>query len=165
MESYLPHGKSMHPQKESTVKKILFSSEMAKEVRLDFYRSIEEWIGRELEAHPDNLTGLAILLSDEILHLTRAAPEILSQCPRLVEGLRKAFSFSCKKFEEIDSKLDQHHVAFQKDLEDLDFRVVRQKEVFLNYLRDLAHSEEFYFVSRRLKKIYDVLSEIMHTKG
>ena len=34
-----------------------------------------------------------------------------------------------------------------KDLEDLDFRVVREKG-FFKIIYDLAHSEEYYFLSR-----------------
>jgi hypothetical protein len=156
--------KSMDSHKTSTVKKVLLCSEMAKEVRLGFYQSIEVWIGQEMEVNEENLTGLAILLSDEMLHLSRVDSEILHKCPKLIEGVKAAFSYASKKFEELDEKLDQHHVAFHKDLEDLDFRVVREKEVFLQYLQDLAHSEEFYFISRKLKKIYDTLSEILNTK-
>ena len=83
--------------------------------------------------------------------------------PKIIEGLRAAFSFVSKKFEELDDRLDTHHREFQKDLGDLDFRVVREKEVFQDYLQDLAHSEEYYFLSRRLKKIYDVISEIVQS--
>ena len=140
----------------------LLSSEHTMEVRLDFYRSIESWIVQQLEANQGNLTGLAVLLSDEILHLSRADADILIQCPKLLEGLQKAFSYACEKFEEIDDGIDQQHHEFKKDMEDLDFRVVREKEVFHAYLQELAHSEELYLVSRRLKQIYDVLQEIVH---
>ena len=156
--------KSMDSDKTSTVKKVLLCSDIAKEVRLGFYQSIEGWIEHEMKANEENLTGLAILLSDEMLHLSRVDAETLHQCPKLIEGVKAAFSFTSKKFEELDAKLDQYHVEFHKDLEDLDFRVVREKEVFLHYLQDLAHSEEFYFISRKLKKIYDVLSEILHAQ-
>jgi hypothetical protein len=156
--------KSMDSHKTFTVKKVLLCSEMAKEVRLGFYRSIEAWIGQEMEVNEGNLTGLAILLSDELLHLSRVDSKTLHQCPKLIEGVKAAFSYASKKFEELDEKLDQHHVAFHKDMEDLDFRVVREKEVFVQYLQDLAHSEEFYFISRKLKKVYDILSEVLNTK-
>ena len=156
--------KPMDSHKTSTVKKVLLCAEMAKEVRLGFYQSIEAWIGQELEVNAGNLTGLAILLSDEMLHLSRVDAKTLHQCPKLIEGVKAAFSYASKKFEELDEKLDQHHVAFHKDMEDLDFRVVREKEVFLQYLQDLAHSEEFYFISRKLKKVYETLREIQNAK-
>jgi hypothetical protein len=82
----------------------------------------------------------------------------------LIEGVKAAFSYASKKFEELDEKLDQHHAEFHKDMEDLDFRVVREKKVFLHYLQDLAHSEEFYFISRKLKKVYETLREIQNAK-
>jgi hypothetical protein len=156
--------KPMDSHKTSTVKKVLLCAEMAKEVRLGFYQSIEAWIGQELEVNAGNLTGLAILLSDEMLHLSRVDAKTLHQCPRLIEGVKAAFSYASKKFEELDEKLDQHHAEFHKDMEDLDFRVVREKEVFLHYLQDLAHSEEFYFISRKLKKVYETLREIQNAK-
>jgi len=151
----------MAPLPHSDTKNVLQGSDKAFEVRMDFYRSVEGWVVQEIEANPDNLTGLAMLLADEVLHLTRINREILEQCPKLVEGLRAAFSYVSKKFEEVDERLDQHHREFQKDLEDLDFRVVREKGVFQHYLQDLAHSEEYYFLSRRLKKIYDVISDML----
>ena len=158
-----PIPKIMPPSPEKDQKKVLKGSEAAKEVRIDFYRSVEDWISREMESNPDNLTGLAVLLADEVLHLTRVDKEIISLYPKIIEGLRAAFSINSKKFEELDDRLDTHHREFQKDLEDLDFRVVREKEVFQDYLQDLAHSEEYYFLSRRLKKIYDVISEIVQS--
>ena len=50
--------------------------------------------------------------------------------PKIIEGLRAAFSYVSKKFEELDGRLDTHHREFQKDLEDLDFRVVKKRRFF-----------------------------------
>ena len=69
-----------------------------------------------MESNPDNLTGLAVLLADEVLHLTRVDKEIISLYPKIIEGLRAAFSYVSKKFEELDDRLDTHHREFQKDL-------------------------------------------------
>ena len=46
----------MPPSPEKDQKKVSKGSEAAREVRIDFYRSVEDWISREMESNPDNLT-------------------------------------------------------------------------------------------------------------
>ena len=47
------------------------------------------------------------------------------------------------------------HSKFSKDFEDLDLQIVTDKGSFRNYLRVLTYAEEYYFISRKLKKIHD----------
>tara|TARA_Y100000588_G_C13876663_1_gene762661 strand:- start:69 stop:602 length:534 start_codon:yes stop_codon:yes gene_type:complete len=154
--------KEMETKKEPTVKKLLFSSEKASAVRLDFFRSMEDWITQELEANKENLAGLAVLLSDDVLHLTRMDAKLIEECPKLLKALQEAFTYASSQFEEMDKRLDKYHLEFQKESEDLEFRVLKEKDVFQGYIQSLAHSEEYYFISRNLKKTYDVLSEILN---
>ena len=66
-----------------------------------------------------------------------------------------AFNFASKQFELYDQRLDSLHSKFAKDFEDLDLQIVTDKNAFRNYLSTLTYAEEYYFISRKLKKIHD----------
>ena len=154
----LPKGKVVN-------KHALPSSKAARIVRQDFYESIEGWLQKEIDANTDeegkeNLLGMAVVLTDELLHLTRIDGRNVVKFPAIKEAAQRVFNFVAKEYDGLDDSLRRRHRAFRKDLEDLEFTSVKDRSVFQGYLQDLAYSEEYYFIARKVKHIAETLSEI-----
>ena len=154
----LPKGKVVN-------KHALHSSKAARVVRQDFYQSIEGWLQKEIDSNTDeegneNLLGLAVILTDELLHLARIDGRNVVKFPAVKEAAQRVFNFVAKEYDGIDASLRKRHRGFRKDLEDLEFTAVKDRSVFQGYLQDLAYSEEYYFIARKVKHIAETLSEI-----
>jgi hypothetical protein len=158
-EMRLPKGKVVNKHE-------LHSSQAARVVRKDFYESIERWLRNEVESkateqeEDPNLLGLAILITDELLHLTRIDGKNVVNFPGIKDAAKQVFNFVVQEYDRIDDSLRRRHRAFRRDLEDLEFTAVKDRKVFQGYLQDLAHSEEYYFIARKAKHIAETLSEI-----
>jgi hypothetical protein len=146
----------------------LFSSQAASKVREDFYKSIARWLTDEVrkgsaaveDPERPNLLGLAVLFTDELLHITRVNGKILVEHPEIRECAQAVYKYVTDAYDEIDKSLQRRHRGFKRDLEDLDFSSVKDKSIFQGYLQELAHSEELYFIARKVKHIAETLSEI-----
>ena len=149
-------------------KEALLSSKAAQLVRADFYKSIAQWLTEEVrkggegleDPEKPNLLGLAILFTDELLHITRVNGKSLVDHPEIKECAQAVFKFVTDEYDRIDKSLMRRHRGFKKDLEDLDFSSVKDKTIFHGYLQELACSEEYYFIARKIKHIAETLSEI-----
>lgn len=146
----------------------LHSSKAALQVRDDFYKSIAKWLTDELrkgaaaaeDPEYPNLLGLAVILTDELLHLSRVGGKNLVSNPEIREAAQAVFKFVTDEYDRIDDRLRKHHRRFKRDLEDLEFSAVKDRGIFQGYLQDLAHSEEYYFIARKVKHISETLLEI-----
>jgi hypothetical protein len=133
----------------------LFNSEDSITTRNQFLEHIEKWLSHHISQNEDDLTGLAVLLADGVIDFTQIDSEDLDAYPGIRDGLNNAFNFASKQFEMYDQRLDTLHSKFSKDFEDLDLQIVTDKTAFRGYLRVLTYAEEYYFISRKLKKIHD----------
>jgi hypothetical protein len=133
----------------------LFNSEESINTRKQFLEHIEKWLSHHTSQNEDDLTGLAVLLADGVIDFTQIDSDDLEAYPGIREGLNNAFNFASKQFEMYDQRLDTLHSKFSKDFEDLDLQIVTDKNAFRGYLRVLTYAEEYYFISRKLKKIHD----------
>ena len=133
----------------------LFNSEDSINTRKQFLEHIEKWLSHHTSQNEDDLTGLAVLLADGVIDFTQIDNEDLEAYPGIRDGLNNAFNFASKQFEMYDQRLDTLHSKFSKDFEDLDLQIVTDKTAFRGYLRVLTYAEEYYFISRKLKKIHD----------
>ena len=133
----------------------LFNSEESINTRNQFLDHIEKWLSHHTSQNEDDLTGLAVLLADGVMDFTQIDHDDLESYPGIRDGLNAAFNFASKQFEIYDQRLDTLHSKFSKDFEDLDLQIVTDKSAFRGYLRVLTYAEEYYFISRKLKKIHD----------
>ena len=133
----------------------LYNTEETVNTRKQFLEHVEQWLSHHTTQNEDDLTGLAVLLADGVIDFTQVDHDDLDAYPGIRDGLNKAFNFASKQFELYDQRLDSLHSKFAKDFEDLDLQIVTDKNAFRNYLSTLTHAEEYYFISRKLKKIHD----------
>ena len=133
----------------------LYNSEESLNTRKQFLEHVEKWLTHHTSRNEDDLTGLAVLLADGVIDYTQIDHDDLEAFPGIRESLSKAFNFASKQFEGYDQQLDTLHSKFSKDFEDLDLQIVTDKGSFRNYLRVLTYAEEYYFISRKLKKMHD----------
>ena len=133
----------------------LYNTEETVNTRKQFLEHVEKWLSHHTTQNEDDLTGLAVLLADGVIDFTQVDHDDLDAYPGIRDGLNKAFNYASKQFELYDQRLDSLHSKFAKDFEDLDLQIVTDKNAFRNYLRTLTHAEEYYFISRKLKKVHD----------
>ena len=133
----------------------LYNAEETLNTRKQFLDHVEKWLTHHTTQNDDDLTGLSVLLADGVIDFTQIDHEDLEAFPGIRDGLSKAFNFASKQFELYDQRLDSLHSKFAKDFEDLDLQIVTDKNAFRNYLSTLTYAEEYYFISRKLKKIHD----------
>jgi predicted nuclease with TOPRIM domain len=62
---------------------------------------------------------------------------------------------------ETDGKIDQMHVRFAQEIEELDLRIVRDRKEFRRYVDTVRHSEEFADLQRAVKKIHEQIDARM----
>ncbi|MEL0118952.1 MAG: hypothetical protein VXB01_08440, partial [Opitutae bacterium] len=133
----------------------LYNAEETLNTRKQFLDHVEKWLTHHTTQNDDDLTGLSVLLADGVIDFTQIDHDDLEAFPGIRDGLSKAFNFASKQFELYDQRLDSLHSKFAKDFEDLDLQIVTDKSAFRNYLSTLTYAEEYYFISRKLKKIHD----------
>ncbi len=133
----------------------LYNAEETLNTRKQFLDHVEKWLTHHTTQNEDDLTGLSVLLADGVIDFTQIDHDDLEAFPGIRDGLSKAFNFASKQFELYDQRLDSLHSKFAKDFEDLDLQIVTDKSAFRNYLSTLTYAEEYYFISRKLKKIHD----------
>ena len=133
----------------------LYNSEESVATRRQFLDHVEKWLNHHIKSNDDDLTGLAVLIADGVIDFTQIDHEDLEAFPGIREGLTKAFNYASQQFELYDQRLDSLHSKFAKDFEDLDLQIVTDKGSFRGYLQVLTYAEEYYFISRKLKKIHD----------
>ena len=133
----------------------LYNAEETLNTRKQFLDHVEKWLTHHTTQNDDDLTGLSVLLADGVIDFTQVDHDDLEAFPGIRDGLSKAFNFASKQFELYDQRLDSLHSKFAKDFEDLDLQIVTDKSAFRNYLSTLTYAEEYYFISRKLKKIHD----------
>ena len=133
----------------------LFNSDESVAVRRSFLEQISQWLTHHIKNNEDDLTGLAVLLADGVIDFAQINKDELEAYTGIQKGLTAAFDYASSQFEAYDQQLDSLHTKFARDFEDLDLQIVADKDAFRNYLRILTHAEEYYFISRKLKRIHD----------
>ena len=133
----------------------LFNSDEAVAARRSFLEHISKWLELHVKNNEDDLTGLAVLLADGVIDFSQINTDELEAFTGVKKGLTEAFNYASAQFEAYDQQLDSLHSKFAKDFEDLDLQIVADKDAFRNYLRILTHAEEYYFISRKLKRVHD----------
>ena len=124
-------------------------------------RAIEDWANKESQRGGEELSAFAVTLGKDILDFGSINPGALRKCRRIQMAIDTAMRHLDREKSEMDEKIDQMHVRFAQEIEELDLRIVRDRKEFRRYVDMVRHSEEFADLQRAVKKIHEQIDARM----
>lgn len=88
-------------------------------------------------------------------------PGDLRSCKRLPTAIDDVLRHLDREKEETDGKIDQKHIRFAQEIEELDLKIVRDRKEFRRYVDTVRHSEELGDLQRAVKKINEQIQARM----
>jgi hypothetical protein len=124
-------------------------------------KTIEDWSYKESQRTGIELSAFAITLSKNIVNFGAIRPGALRSCKRIPMAIDTALRHLESERSDTDGKIDQMHVRFAQEIEELDLRIVRDRKEFRRYVDTVRHSEEFSDLQGAVKKINEQIQARM----
>ena len=106
-------------------------------------RAIEDWANKEANRGAFELNAFGVALSKNIINFSLIRPSDLRSCKRIQTSIGTVLRHLDRQKDEMNSKIDQMHVRFAQEIEELDLRIVRDRKEFRRYVDTVRHAEEF----------------------
>ena len=126
-------------------------------------KAIEDWSYKESQRTGIELSAFAITLSKNIVDFDSIRPGALRSCKRIQMAIDTVLRHLDSERNETDGKIDQMHVRFAQEIEELDLRIVRDRKEFRRYVDTVRHSEEFGDLQKVVKKTAEQIQDRMMT--
>ena len=128
-------------------------------------KTIEDWLNKESQRGGIELSALGVTLSKEIIDFRAMRPGDLRRNKRIQVSIGTILRHLEREQEETNGKIDQMHVRFAQEIEELDLRIVRDRKEFRRYVDTVRHSEEFSSLEKAVKKTSEDIESRMMTSG
>ena len=137
------------------------SSDTTRACMARLVKAIEDWTYRESQRYGQELSSLAVTLSKNIIDFDAIRPGALRACKRIPLAIDTLMRHLESERNETDGKIDQMHVRFAQEIEELDLRIVRDRKEFRRYVDTVRHSEEFTDLQNAVSKINEQIQARM----
>ena len=126
-----------------------------------FSRAIEDWANKEAQRGGEELSAFAVTLAQGIIDFNSMRPGDLRSCKRIQIAIDSALRHLDNEKGETDGKIDQMHIRFAQEIEELDLKIVRDRKEFRRYVDTVRHSEEFADLQRAVKNVHEEIQARM----
>jgi hypothetical protein len=106
-------------------------------------KAIEDWANKESQRGEFELSAFGVTLAKDIINFSLIRPSDLRACKRIQTSIGTVLRHIDRQREDMNSKIDQMHVRFAQEIEELDLRIVRDRKEFRRYVDTVRHAEEF----------------------
>ena len=124
-------------------------------------KAIEDWSYKESQRNGIELSAFAITLAKNIIDFDSIRPGALRSCKRIQTAIDTVQRHLEGERKETDGKIDQMHVRFAQEIEELDLRIVRDRNEFRRYVNTVRQTEEFSDLQRAVKKVNEQIQARM----
>jgi hypothetical protein len=124
-------------------------------------RAIEDWAHKETQRDSGTLSAFAVTLGNDIIDFNSMRPGDLRKCKRIQLAIDTVQKHLDNEKSETDGKIDQMHVRFAQEIEELDLKIVRDRKEFRRYVDIVRHSDEFADLQHAVKTIHDEIQARM----
>ena len=128
-------------------------------------KSIEDWAVKEAQRAGIELSAFGVTLAKDIVDFGSMRPGDLRSSKRIQNSIVTVLRHLEREREDNDSKIDQMHVRFAQEIEELDLKIVRDRKEFRRYVDTVRHSEEFATLQAAVKKTSDEIEARMMMTG
>ncbi len=141
------------------------SSDAARDCMRRLTKTIEDWANKESQRGGIELSAFGTTLSKSIIDFNSMRPGDLRSSKRIQTAIGTVLRHLEREREEKDATIDQMHVRFAQEIEELDLRIVRDRKEFRRYVDTVRHSEEFSDLQRSVKNTSDIIEARMMMTG
>ena len=124
-------------------------------------RAIEDWANKQSQKGAFELSAFGVALAKNIINFKAISPSDLRTCKRIQTSIGTVLRHLDRQKDEMDNKIDQMHVRFAQEIEELDLRIVRDRKEFRRYVDTVRHAEEFGELCQSAKQTADNIDSQM----
>ncbi|MFP6901778.1 MAG: hypothetical protein VCA36_12600 [Opitutales bacterium] len=137
------------------------SSDETRDCMLRLTKVIEDWASKESMLPGIELSAFGVTLAKNIIDFGCMRPGDLRHSQRIQSSIGTALHHLEREQDEMNAKIDQMHVRFAQEIEELNLRIVRDRKEFRRYVDTVRHSEEFGDLKKLVKKTADRIQDRM----
>jgi hypothetical protein len=124
-------------------------------------KAIEDWANKESMRHGIELSAFGVTLAKNIIDFGSLRPGDLRRSQRIQGAIGTALRHLEREEDDTNAKIDQMHVRFAQEIEELDLKIVRDRKEFRRYVDTVRHSEEFGDLQKAVKETADCIQDRM----
>lgn len=109
------------------------------------------------------LSAFGVTLAKNIIDFGCMRPGDLRHSQRIQTAIGTALRHLEQEEDETNAKVDQMHVRFAQEIEELDLKIVRDRKEFRRYVDTVRHSEEFGDLQKAVKETSNRIQDRMMT--
>ena len=137
------------------------SSDATRDCLRRLTKAIEDWANKESMRNGIELSAFGVTLAKNIIDFGSMRPGDLRHSQRVQNAVGTVLRHLEREEDEMNSKIDQMHVRFAQEIEELDLRIVRDRKEFRRYVDTVRHSEEFGDLQKAVKATADCIQDRM----
>ena len=126
---------------------------------------ITNWAKKESERTDYELSAFSSVLAEGIIKFDNIPSKDCKANPGLTKAITVAFKHLSKENKRFDADIDKLHVTFAKQMEELDLKIIRDRNEFKKFLEILVFADEYDQLLDKLTAILETMQAKTFYRG
>ena len=140
-------------------------SEFVRESLNRLVKTLENWAIKESGRADFELAAFSSVLAEGIINFDNISSVECKACPGLTKAVTIAHKHLTKEHKRFDQEIDKLHVHFAQQMEELDLKIIRDRNEFKKFLQILVFAEEYDQLTHKITSILETIQAKTFYRG
>ena len=128
-------------------------------------RTLENWAVKESSREDFELAAFSSVLAEGIINFDNISTMECKACPGLTKAVTIAHKHLTKEHKRFDQEIDKLHVHFAQQMEELDLKIIRDRNEFRKFLQILVFADEYDQLHHKVTAILETVQAKTFYRG
>jgi hypothetical protein len=128
-------------------------------------KTIDNWATKEAQRTDFELAAFSSVLAEGIIKFENISAKDCKACPGLTLAITTCHKYLAKEHKRFDQEIDKLHVHFAKQMEELDLKIIRDRNEFKKFLEILIFADEYDQLNDKLTAILETVQAKTFYRG
>lgn len=128
-------------------------------------KTIENWATKEAQRTDYELSAFSSVLAEGIINFENIPVLECKSCPGLTSAITTAYKHLSKEHKRFDQEIDKLHVHFAQQMEELDLKIIRDRNEFKKFLEILVFADEYDQLHHKVTGILETMQAKTFYRG
>ena len=128
-------------------------------------KTIENWATKEAQRTDYELSAFSSVLAEGVINFENISVVECKACPGLASAITTAHKHLSKEHKRFDQEIDKLHVHFAQQMEELDLKIIRDRNEFRKFLEILIFADEYDQLHHKVTAILETMQAKTFYRG
>lgn len=128
-------------------------------------KTIDNWATQEAKRTDFELAAFSSVLAEGIINFENISSKDCKSCPGLTLAITTCHKYLGKEHKRFDQEIDKLHIHFAKQMEELDLKIIRDRNEFKKFLEILVFADEYDQLNDKLTAILETVQAKTFYRG